>query len=279
MKVVINGIETGDAACAERIEAMRRESPWFSEEDLKKKMLDDLVRHTLVRLEARKRFGELSDGSISMELDRIKKSYPSEEDFRQMCLRSGVTEEDIKEDLKDSHRIKLLINDLAKNIPPPPPQVVDEYYRRDNEISIHPMEVHAAHIVKKPDPRSPMKTFNEMVEIRKKLLDGADFADLAEKHSSCREKGGDLGYFSPGKMVEEFEIVVFSMKKGEISPVFRTPFGYHIVKVYDVKPARKMSLDECSVAIETRIAQKAREHAVEEWVKKEKANSKITITE
>lgn len=279
MKIAINGAEIGEAVCAGRIEALRHENPWMSDEDLKKRAADELVRHNIVRAEARRRFPEVSDTVVNAELERLKKRYPSEDEFRKVCRNSGVTEEQIKEDMRDSARINLLVRELSKDIPPAPPQIVEEYYRRDTEVSLRPMEIHAGHIVKKPDPRAPLKTFNEMMEIRKKALDGADFAALADKHSSCRDKGGDLGWFSPGKMVEDFEVVVFSMKKGEVSPVFKTPFGYHVAKVYDARPPRKLALEECAAAIESRINQKAQEHAVDEWVKKAREGADVKIME
>ena len=69
--------------------------------------------------------------------------------------------------------------------------------------------------------------------IRQQLLDGANFEELAEKYSACgsAKKGGDLGEFGRGKMNKTFEKAAFSQKIGEIGPVFKTPYGWHIVKV------------------------------------------------
>src|SRR5437870_1808950 len=71
-------------------------------------------------------------------------------------------------------------------------------------------------------------------ELRKKLVAGADFAELAKKESDDVESGkngGDLGAFGHGQMVPEFEKVAFNAKPGEITPVVKTQFGYHIIKV------------------------------------------------
>lgn len=183
------------------------------------------------------------------------------------------------DDIVSSIRFRLFVSELSKNIPPPPPQIVEEYYKRDIEISIKPPEVHAAQIVKKINSTNPVKTFNEMCEIRKRALEGANFAELANKYSSCKDKDGNLGYFSPGKMVEEFDVIVFSMKKGEISPVFKTSFGYHIAKVYDVKPSQKRPFEECTKMVEAKIIEKIREKTVEDWLKKARASAVIKIIE
>ncbi len=90
-------------------------------------------------------------------------------------------------------------------------------------------------------------------EIRKKLVAGAKFGDLAKKESDDIESGkngGDLGAFSKGQMVPEFEQAAFSAKAGEITPVVKTQFGYHIIQVQehtytpyeDVKPTLEKTL-------------------------------------
>ena len=71
-------------------------------------------------------------------------------------------------------------------------------------------------------------------DIRKQLVGGANFDELAKKESddtSSGARGGDLGAFGRGMMVEEFEKAAFAAKAGEIAPVVRTQFGYHVIKV------------------------------------------------
>ncbi len=87
-----------------------------------------------------------------------------------------------------------------------------------------PDRVHCAHIL--------VKTEQEAKMVLERLKKGEKFANMAAEVSLCpsRKRGGDLGIFTRGNMVKEFENAAFSLQKGETSPVVKTKFGYHIVK-------------------------------------------------
>lgn len=90
-------------------------------------------------------------------------------------------------------------------------------------------QVKASHIL--------VKTESEARKILEDLKKGADFAKLAKEKSQCpsKKRGGNLGWFGRGKMVPEFEKAAFSLKKGELSDIVKTQFGYHIIKVTNTK--------------------------------------------
>lgn len=70
-------------------------------------------------------------------------------------------------------------------------------------------------------------------ELKKQILTGGDFADIAKQHSTCPSgrKGGDLGQFGPGQMVKEFDQVVFSAPVNTVQGPVKTQFGYHLLEV------------------------------------------------
>ena len=70
-------------------------------------------------------------------------------------------------------------------------------------------------------------------ELKTKIVDGADFGDVAREHSTCPSgrRGGDLGSFGPGQMVKEFDAVVFSAALNEVQGPVQTQFGYHLLEV------------------------------------------------
>jgi len=87
-----------------------------------------------------------------------------------------------------------------------------------------PNEVHCAHIL--------VKTEKEAQTVLQRLQKGEKFANIARELSLCPsgKRGGDLGTFGRGKMVKEFEDAAFALQKGQISPIVKTKFGYHIVR-------------------------------------------------
>lgn len=106
-------------------------------------------------------------------------------------------------------------------------------------------EVKAAHILIRIDenasPKDTIEAYKKISDIRKKVLAGEDFNKLAKTMSedpSAKDNGGDLGYFSSMRMIYAFENVAFNTPKGKTSEVFRTRFGYHILKVEDIRDAR-----------------------------------------
>lgn len=106
-------------------------------------------------------------------------------------------------------------------------------------------EVNASHILFLVDenalPADTLKVYNKAIEVRNKAIAGEDFGTLAEQYSedpSAKENKGNLGYFSVFRMVYPFETGAFTTPKGEISKPVRSRFGYHVIKVNDIRDNR-----------------------------------------
>ena len=85
-------------------------------------------------------------------------------------------------------------------------------------------KVHCAHIL--------VKTEKEVNSVLERIKKGEKFSAIAKEVSLCpsKKRGGDLGTFSRGQMVKEFEKAAFALDKGQISGIVKTQFGYHIIR-------------------------------------------------
>lgn len=90
-------------------------------------------------------------------------------------------------------------------------------------------QVRASHLL--------VESKDEAERLRSEIINGKEFEDVAALVSMCPSgaKGGDLGYFSKGQMVKPFEDACFSMEIGEISMPIETQFGWHLIKLTDIK--------------------------------------------
>jgi peptidyl-prolyl cis-trans isomerase SurA len=107
------------------------------------------------------------------------------------------------------------------------------------------IEINAWHIlIALPSDASPedtLKAWKKAMDIRERIQKGESFEQVARGTSddpSVKVNGGNLGYFTVFQMIMPFEDAAYSMKKGEISEPVRTPYGYHIIKVADIRPSK-----------------------------------------
>ena len=138
------------------------------------------------------------------------------------------------------------------------PQDADAYYNANIQQFQTPEQVRASHILLKTEGKDEAAVRKQAEDILKQVkAPGADFAALAKKYSEddgSKATGGDLDYFSKGRMVPEFESAAFSMQPGQISDLVKSQFGFHIIKVVDKKPASTRTLDEARAQILDTIA-------------------------
>lgn len=141
---------------------------------------------------------------------------------------------------------------------------IQKHYETYKDKYRVPKEVQARHILIKINPREDEATKEatkdaakkKAEDLLKRIKEGEDFAKLAKEFSEdagSAVKGGDLGYFKKGSMTPNFEQAVFDMGIGDVSAVVETPFGYHIIKVEDIKAARTKPLEEVKQQILTQL--------------------------
>jgi len=249
--------------------------------EVKTKIIDNFIMRTLFANEVEKLKITATDKEVTDAINKLKESLPPKVTYDEFLQKNKLTKEQAKEEI----RLGVKIEKYVKSNVPADPKVTDkeinDFYRQNKDKFIMPESAHARHILIKTTPEDNAKTLAEKKakaeSIRKELLGGADFAQMAAKNSDCpsAEAGGDLGVFVKGQMVKPFDDAAFSQKENEIGPVVKTQYGYHIIQVLKREGSKTMAFNE---AIKTKISaylkMKKQEQAYQSIMKrlKEKAN-------
>lgn len=158
------------------------------------------------------------------------------------------------------------------------------YYDGHKDEFKTPETVRARHILVRVDTsasESDKKKAKEKTEdILKKIKSGEDFVKLASEMSDdpgSKSKGGDLGFFSRGRMIKPFEDAAFSLKPGEVSDVIETQFGYHIIKVEEKKDEAIETFDAVKERINQKLLQDQIKSQVTDFIEKAMKDAKVEM--
>jgi hypothetical protein len=192
------------------------------------------------------------------------------------CIAPG-TEGQVRQEIELRYRIDRAFNRACAGLSEPRNKDISDYYRKNRDQFQSTETIHAAHIVKNVDDNQDEATARAGIEavLAELTAPGADFAEVADRLSDCPGRGGDLGWFPMGQMVDEFDAVVFRMQPGEQSGIFRTPFGFHIAKVLDRKPAGPLPLEDVKGQIAETLLQEKRQKRIEAFLDKLMSSAKV----
>lgn len=134
---------------------------------------------------------------------------------------------------------------------------VERAYNTGSEQYTTPEQLRASHILLKTEGKDDAAVKTRAEDLLKQANAGADFAELARKHSEdegAAKNGGDLDYFGRGRMVPEFDQAAFALEPGKISDLVKTQYGYHIIKLVDRRPATTKTLADVRAQITDQLA-------------------------
>ena len=253
----------GNVSCCERDEEFRG----YAKQNVVSRML--LSQHALASTPA------LPSAEVDAAFAALKEQHGGDVRFYSSIGATPEQDEWIKRDVESNLRVERFVEGLCGNLEPGEEEL-RAFYEKNVGAFMTAEEVRASHISKAP-PRGEERAsvYETFRTVRKQLLAGADFDELARQHSDRGQDLIDLGFFGKGQLPEEFEHVAFSMEVGEVSPVFSSPVGYHVVKVTDRKPARPKAFDEVREDVKRLYVEDRRQEKVRERVKTLEAGARI----
>ena len=211
-----------------------------SQQQLKPSIVQMLVQDKLIADDMKKNNVKVDDKELDDKFLQYIQQFGGQEKFDKMLEDYNMSSDKFKETIKKD-QIYQKHRDWFEKKHPVSDKDAKKYFDEHKETLA---QVKASHILVADE--------NTANEVKKKIDDGADFAELAKEYSkdtANSNKGGDLGYFTKDKMVKEFADKAFSMKKGEVSEPVKTSYGYHIIKVDDKKDTADSLKDDISKAL------------------------------
>ncbi|UCF06731.1 MAG: peptidyl-prolyl cis-trans isomerase [bacterium] len=180
------------------------------------------------------------------QLERWGRSILPELKFEAMlAAQVHIPEREVLEEFKKENvQIKASYIKMPVQTEEPPYEPTDDeiaqYYEEHKDDYTEPVmrQITAIEMKKEPTAADEAEALERLLEIREAILAGKDFAEAAQDESDdnlSAERGGDLGFFARGEMVEEFENVAFTLPAGELSEPVRSQYGYHLIRVEEKK--------------------------------------------
>jgi parvulin-like peptidyl-prolyl isomerase len=240
---------------------------------------DNVVARVLLAQEAQRSLPPTPDPEVDAALDRLKEEHGGEQRFLMMIGATPDQLDLVRRDLEADLRVRRMVDGLIATDSAPADAELRDYYDRHIDAYKTPEEVRASHILKASRGEQRHEAYEALRDLRRQLQQGADFDSLARTHSDKGDEHVDLGFFKRGELAEEFEVVAFSLEVGEISPVFATPFGYHLVKLTERKPATPKPFDEVRDAVREQVLAERKQAKMKQLVKELQDRAKIEEVE
>lgn len=250
---------------------------------IKKQILDQLINKELLIAESLRQKVSIPEKEVEEAFARMKKSFPQEEAFAQALEKSGMKISDLEKEIRNQLAIRKLIESKTAGELKVTDEETHAFYDKNKEVFKRQQEVRASHILVKVDNKAGLeadkKARDKIDGILKRIRKGDDFAAVAKETSEdpSASRGGDLGYFTKEKMVPEFSQTAFALQIDQTSEVVKSRFGYHIIKVTDIRPEEYEPYDQVKSQIIQFIHRQERMKNLKEYVDslREKANIQI----
>ena len=274
MAILVNGERIEDEAIREEAERMRPayekafadEPTGPREAQLQQWGRENLIERTVLTQAA------MADPE-PLPADRVQAAF---EDARSRGHAPQDSDDTLRARIERELRIDRLLERTCADLAAPSDEIVRQYYEEHQRDLIAPERAHAAQIVRGVTPlRPPEVAEAELREVHEQLGRGADFAEMAARHSDLPDGGGVMGWFPRGQMPPALENVVWSLAPGETSHVFATRLGFHIVRLHERRPAGARRFDEVEDAVREVLAGEMQHRAIEEYIDGLTARAKV----
>jgi|WetSurMetagenome_2_1015567.scaffolds.fasta_scaffold31307_2 peptidyl-prolyl cis-trans isomerase C len=253
--------------------------------EVKKNVAMQLIASELAIKEAKKRKIGCDSVKFQKSLASIVKQFPDSATMNKELAKMGQTQTTLREQLQDGLIVDSLMKTIYKRADSATTAECKAYYDSNSQQFASEKKVKASQIlliVKKEATPEQKKTISEKAQkILQELRTGKEFAACAKKYSQDPNAatGGDIGWFRKGDMKPDFERIVFSLKQDQISDIFETDIGFHIVKKTGEETLPPKKFEDVKAQIGNMLSLKKQNDVVKNFVDSLMALATITYAD
>ena len=295
----VNGVDIESKYVEFRLNQILRKVPRPLTVKEKTSIAKDLIEKEVVRelvsQQGKKENLEIDSKIIEKEMESLRSSYSSEEDFTKALKARNITLEDIKKSMQIDINARQLLNAQIKGKINISDEEVRKYYDNNKLNFVRPEAYHTRHILAAFFPPEALRsqTIQELQKNKEyfariaeekidkviaELKKGIDFEEVAKNQSddeSSRENGGDLDFIYKGVFDASFDEAAGKLKPGEISGKVKTRFGFHVLQLVKTKPSETAPFDEMKPGIQKHLFLEEAKKQVSSYVEELKKEAKI----
>ena len=272
---------------AQQLAQLPEDQQAFMRARAERQAVSDLIdRAVLANAATKEEKFKASEAAIDQRMTDMKGQLPAGADLNQALEQLGLTEASLREEIRVELAINSLIEAKLAEVKEPSAEEVKKFYEDNPTFFTKGATATARHILVSTQGTTGEEALAakkaEAEKLRAKLIGekAEPFEKVASEHSDCPSKaeGGMLGEFEKGRMVPEFETAAFGQKVGEIGPLVKTDFGYHIIRVEERSDGEVAAFEEVSETLPGYLAGQRKQEAVESYVKELRDAAEIVET-
>lgn len=232
-----------------------------------KQTLNQMVQQALIDQYGKDAHVDVTVSDVDKKEADIKSKYPPGQ-FEQILIQQGLTETDVQNILRQQIILERAVASQVHISDADIKTYFDQHHAQFDTAE----RVRARHILVANPQTAAL--------VESKLKSGGNFADLAKQYStdpSSKDKGGELGFFGRGTMVPAFQNAAFSMSVGQISPPVHSPFGYHVIQVEEIQPAKAATLAGAHDQIVQTLTQQQQAQQIPVFLQQLRAKANIVV--
>ncbi|MDB6071664.1 MAG: cbf2 [Verrucomicrobiales bacterium] len=247
---------------------------------------ENVTARVLINQEAERRFPDISEEEVDAAVQRLIDHEGGRAAF---FAHAGLTEEDepmVRQEVAAGLRVDRLMSEVwgVENSPDSDAgaraaaaeQAERLFYANHLTDYMSPEEVRALHLFKQVEKVEDRDSCYELMRgLRRQARAGGDFGELALANTDKEDKQVDLGFFRRGEFMEEFDLIVFSLEEGEVSPVFASHWGFHLVKLVERRSPGPLGLEAVREDVRQRLETEHRSVTTRALVDRLKAAAEI----